>query len=217
MHSTPGSVLPFSQLMMVNSDTPSCSPTSFWVSLSSCLFCLRCSPRVFGARNLGVLRVTRTNGKRATRLCPCGFLGEKRCRCTAEQIARYRGKLSGLLLDRIDLMIEVPAVTEAELSSRAGGEPSAQVRQRVVAARARQMDRQGKTNAGLTPDEVDRHCLPDCQGAQLLKQVMQRLQLSARAYHRVLKVARTVADLAGATHVGGAHVAEAIHYRRNFQ
>jgi magnesium chelatase family protein len=79
------------------------------------------------------------------------------------------------------------------------------------------MDRQGKTNAGLTPDEVDRHCLPDCQGAQLLKQVMQRLQLSARAYHRVLKVARTVADLAGATHVGGAHVAEAIHYRRNFQ
>jgi magnesium chelatase family protein len=79
------------------------------------------------------------------------------------------------------------------------------------------MDRQGKTNAGLTPDEVDRHCLPDCQGAQLLKQAMQRLQLSARAYHRVLKVARTVADLAGATHVGGAHVAEAIHYRRNFQ
>jgi magnesium chelatase family protein len=149
--------------------------------------------------------------------CPCGFLGEKRCRCTAEQIARYRGKLSGPLLDRIDLMIEVPAVAEAELLSRSAGEPSAQVRQRVVAARARQMDRQGKTNAGLSPDEVDRHCLPDCQGAQMLKQAMQRLQLSARAYHRVLKVARTVADLAGAAHVGGAHVAEAIHYRRNFQ
>jgi magnesium chelatase family protein len=149
--------------------------------------------------------------------CPCGYLGEARCRCSSDQVARYRGKLSGPLLDRIDLMIEVPAVAEAELSARSAGETSAQVRDRVVRARAVQIDRQGKANAALAPEEVDRHCLPDCQGAQLLKQAMARLNLSARAYHRVLKVARTVADLASAAHVGGAHVAEAIHYRRSFQ
>jgi magnesium chelatase family protein len=148
--------------------------------------------------------------------CPCGYLGEARCRCTPDQIARYRGKLSGPFLDRVDLMIEVPAVAEAELAARGGGEPSALVRERVTRARATQLARQGKPNAGLGPDEIDRYCLPDCQGAQLLKQAMTRLNLSARAYHRVLKVARSVADLAGATHIGGPHVAEAIHYRRGF-
>jgi YD repeat-containing protein len=91
------------------------------------------------------------------------------------------------------------------------------VRERVLRAREAQVDRQGKPNARLDPDEIDRHCLPDCAGAQLLKQAMSRLDLSARAYHRILKVARTVADLAGAAHIGGPHVAEAIHYRRGFQ
>ncbi len=146
--------------------------------------------------------------------CPCGFLGDPRCRCTPEQVARYRGKLSGPLLDRIDLMIEVPAVPEADLIARGGGESSAVVRQRVIAARERQLERQGKENAHLSPDEIDRHCLPDSAGAALLKQAMQRLELSARAYHRILKVARTIADLAGAALIHGPHIAEAIHYRR---
>jgi magnesium chelatase family protein len=146
--------------------------------------------------------------------CPCGYLGNERCRCTPDQIARYRGKLSGPLLDRIDLMIEVPAVTETELSTRSQGETSATVQARVAAARERQLARQDKPNALLTPDEIDQHCLPDCAGAALLKQAMTRLDLSARAYHRILKVARTIADLTGEYIIRGPHVAEAIQYRR---
>jgi magnesium chelatase family protein len=151
--------------------------------------------------------------------CPCGHLGESRCRCTPDQVAKYRGKLSGPFLDRIDLMVEVPAVPEAELSARAprnDGESSAAVRLRVAAARERQILRQDKPNALLTPDEIDRWCLPDCGGATLLKQAMTQLRLSARAYHRVLKVARTVADLAGEEAIRGPHVAEAVQYRRGF-
>ncbi len=146
--------------------------------------------------------------------CPCGFLGEARCRCTPDQIARYRNKLSGPLLDRIDLLIEVPAVTDAEIATRGEGESSATVRARVVAARERQLVRQDRPNAHLTPDEIDRHCLPDCAGAALLKQAMARLDLSARGYHRILKVARTIADLAGDDIIRGPHIAEAVQYRR---
>jgi magnesium chelatase family protein len=148
--------------------------------------------------------------------CPCGWLGHAsgKCRCTPDQVMRYRGKLSGPLLDRIDLMIDIPAVTEAELSARADGEPSAAVRDRVIAARDRQLARQGRPNAQLTPAEITTHAQPDDSGAQLLKQAMARLSLSARAYHRILKVARSIADLAHAEHVGAPHVAEAIHYRR---
>jgi magnesium chelatase family protein len=151
--------------------------------------------------------------------CPCGWLGHAsgKCRCTPDQIARYRGKLSGPLLDRIDLMLDVPAVDEADLSARGDGEASATVRARVAAARARQQARQGKANALLSPAEVDMHCLPDCAGAALLKRAMQQLGLTARAYHRILKVARTIADLAdlpdGAP-LSAAHIAEAVHYRR---
>ena len=141
---------------------------------------------------------------------------EARCRCTPDQVVRYRGKLSGPLLDRIDLMIHVPGVTEAELSGRGDGDTSAVVRGRVVSARARQLHRQGKPNALLSPDEIARYCLPDAAGADLLKRAMVRLSLSARGYHRVLKVARTVADLADCEQVGAPHVAEAIHYRRGF-
>jgi len=146
--------------------------------------------------------------------CPCGFLGDARCRCTPDQIARYRGKLSGPLLDRIDLMIDVPAVSEAELASRGTGERSDIVRARVLAARERQLVRQGKENAHLSPDEIDAHCQPDAAGAALLKQAMQRFDLSARAYHRILKVARTVADLSGETDIKSLRIAEAIQYRR---
>jgi magnesium chelatase family protein len=148
--------------------------------------------------------------------CPCGWLGHPagKCRCTPDQVARYRGKLSGPLLDRIDLMLDVPAVAEADLSARGDGESSATVRERVTAARSVQIERQGKPNAQLSPDEVDRHARPDDAGAQLLKQAMARLSLTARAYHRILKVARSIADLAGAAQINSAHVAEAIHYRR---
>jgi len=151
--------------------------------------------------------------------CPCGHLGninDGRCRCTPDQVARYRGKLSGPFLDRIDLMIEVPAVAESELSGRNGGEASAPVRERVTACRETQIARQGKPNALLGPDEIERHCQPDPAGAALLKQAMVQLKLSARAYHRVLKVARTIADLAAATTIRSPHIAEAIHYRRGF-
>ncbi|CAG0930943.1 MAG: Competence protein ComM [Rhodocyclaceae bacterium] len=146
--------------------------------------------------------------------CPCGYLGAARCRCTPDQVARYRSKLSGPLLDRIDLHIEVPALAEGELQGKAEGETSAAVRARVAAARAAQLARQGKPNSRLATKEIDRLCAPDAAGAQLLKQAIARLNLSARAYHRVLKVARTIADLAGAERIASAHVAEAIHYRR---
>jgi len=108
----------------------------------------------------------------------------------------------------------VPALVEDELQGRADGESSATVRARVSAARAAQRARQGKPNNRLATKDIDKLCAPDEAGAQLLKQAIARLNLSARAYHRVLKVARTIADLAGAERVTSAHVAEAIHYRR---
>lgn len=156
--------------------------------------------------------------------CPCGWLGHAngKCRCTPDQIARYRSKLSGPFLDRIDLMLEVPAVEATELNQRGNGESSAQVRSRVIAARAIQQQRQGQPNARLTPDEIERYCQPDEAGAALLRQAMQQLGLSARAYHRILKVARTIADLAtvnGNTEerdrpLAAAAIAEAVQYRR---
>ena len=148
--------------------------------------------------------------------CPCGYLGHPggRCRCTPDQVIRYRRKISGPLLDRIDLQVEVPDVPQEDLTRAAEGEPSKAIRVRVASARARQLKRQGRPNATLATREVDKHCAPDAQGATLLKQAITRLGLSARGYHRVLKVARTIADLAGAKSVSAAHVAEAIQYRR---
>lgn len=147
--------------------------------------------------------------------CPCGFLGHPcdKCRCTPDQIARYRNKLSGPLLDRIDLMIEVATPSESELTG-AAGESSASVRQRVAAADQRQQARQGKSNSALGPDEIEQHCQPDAAGSTLLKRALTQLDLSARAYHRVLKVARTIADLADSPDITAAHIAEAVHYRR---
>jgi magnesium chelatase family protein len=148
--------------------------------------------------------------------CPCGYLGHYngKCRCTPDQVARYRSRISGPLLDRIDLHLEVPAVPQEDLSRRADGEASTAIRERVSAARERQLARQGKPNARLAPREIDRHCTPDAPGETLLKQAVSRLGLSARAYHRVLKVARTIADLAGHERIASVHVAEAIQYRR---
>lgn len=149
--------------------------------------------------------------------CPCGHLGDPRraCRCTPDQVARYRARLSGPLLDRIDLTVEVPAIATEALLGSPPGESSAAVRVRVIAARALQAARQACPNARLPAGEIERHCRPDAGGEALLRQAMQRLDLSARAYHRVLRVARTLADLAGAVRPGAAHVAEAIQYRRN--
>ncbi|WP_153110435.1 YifB family Mg chelatase-like AAA ATPase [Propionivibrio limicola] len=148
--------------------------------------------------------------------CPCGHHGDPkgRCRCTPDQVSRYRGKLSGPLLDRIDLQIEVPALPAEALQQAPDGESSATVRARVMQARERQMRRQQKTNARLETREIDTHCQPDETGAALLKSAVTRLHLSARAYHRVLKVARSIADLAGSDAILAPHVAEAIQYRR---
>ena len=148
--------------------------------------------------------------------CPCGYLGHPsgKCHCSPDQVARYRSRLSGPLLDRIDLHIQVPALPEAELTGTQSGEPSAAVRARVTAARERQLARQGKPNSQLAGREIDRHCFLDEAGQTLLKHAITRLDLSARAYHRVLKLARTVADLAGQERISAAHLAEAIQYRR---
>lgn len=148
--------------------------------------------------------------------CPCGYLGHYngRCRCTPDQVARYRSRISGPLLDRIDLQIEVPALPQDDLTRTGGSEASATVRLRTGDARARALARQLKPNALLATREIDQHCVPDAEGATMLKQAILRLGLSARAYHRILKVARTIADLAGAASVAGSHVAEAIQYRR---
>lgn len=148
--------------------------------------------------------------------CPCGYLGHpnNKCRCTPDQVARYCARISGPLLDRIDLQIEVPALPESELTAAASGEPSAVVRARVEAARQRQIQRQGKANFLLNTAEIDTLCAPDRAGLNLLKQAISRLSLSARAYHRILKVARTIADLAGETAILTPHIAEAVQYRR---
>ena len=148
--------------------------------------------------------------------CPCGYLGHVsgKCRCTPDQIIRYRGRISGPLLDRIDLQIEVPGIPADALRNSAPGESSSEVQARVERARALQLARQGKPNALLAPKEIDKHCQPDAAGDALLRQAIARLNLSARAYHRVLKVARTIADLADAESLAANHIAEAIGYRR---
>ncbi len=125
-----------------------------------------------------------------------------------------RGKLSGPFLDRIDLIIEVPAVSAEQLADKPDGESSATVRQRVETASERQQQRQQKPNARLSTKVVDSLCQPDASGQKLLQQASSRLDLSARAWHRILRVARTIADLAGSDHIGASHVAEAIQYRR---
>ena len=151
--------------------------------------------------------------------CPCGHLGDPRheCRCTSHGVERYRGRISGPLLDRIDLHVEVPAVGLAELRSPAG-EPTAAVAARVAAARELQLRRLGResaapVNAALGPEAVGLHASPDAAGRRLLDAAFERLGLSARALHRILKVARTIADLAGSAEVRAPHVAEAIQYR----
>jgi magnesium chelatase family protein len=151
--------------------------------------------------------------------CPCGFLGDtvRECRCTPQQIARYRDRLSGPLRDRLDLTVDVPALPPDALSATAAGEASAPIRARVVAARQRQIERYAadgvRTNAELTPALMSRYCVMDTSAARLLSAAVGRMALSARGYDRVRKVARTIADLAGAETIAGDHVAEALQFR----
>ena len=149
--------------------------------------------------------------------CPCGYLGHAsgRCRCTPDAVLRYHGRLSGPLLDRIDLQIEVPAMAPALLGTKmVAGASTAAIAERVAAAFALQLARQGKANHLLANNEIAQHCRLDTAGEQLLHGAMLRLHWSARTYHRVLCVARSIADLAGNTAISQAHVAEAIQYRR---
>ena len=148
--------------------------------------------------------------------CPQGYdcdLGEH-CRCTPEQQRRHRSRLSAPLLDRIDMQIEVPRVPHAMLAERtAAGEPSEVVRRRVVACRDRQFERQGCANANLGHRALEQVCRLGPAEQRLLEQAMERFRLSARAYHRILKVTRTIADLGGAEAIEGAHLMEALAYR----
>jgi magnesium chelatase family protein len=151
--------------------------------------------------------------------CPCGFLGDpiRVCRCTAPQIARYRDRLSGPLRDRLDLTVDVPALPPDMLGGTAGGEPSASVRARVVAARTRQAERYSgedvRTNAELTPALMATHCATNRAARRVLDAAVHRLSLSARGYDRVRKVARTIADLSDCEAIGGDAVAEALQFR----
>jgi magnesium chelatase family protein len=153
--------------------------------------------------------------------CPCGYFGDatKPCSCSASTVARYQRRISGPLLDRMDIYVEVPRVDYEKLAATSSGEPSYAVRERVEAARRRQTDRFAGTrlacNAEMTPVEVRKHCQGSLDDAalSLVRLATDQLGLSARAFHRTLKLSRTIADLAGSEVISAAHVAEAVQYR----
>jgi magnesium chelatase family protein len=170
--------------------------------------------------NMAFLSSGRSSSRMATQGCPCGNYGNSttECTCNAGQIQKYVGKISGPLLDRIDIHVEVPAVKYNELASKRTGENSSVIRKRVIAARAMQADRFNKrkglfSNADMDSKEIKEFCQIDQSGADLLKMAMNRLGLSARAYDRILKVSRTIADLGASTDIHQEHLSEAIQYR----
>jgi magnesium chelatase family protein len=192
----------------------------------------------FNRRTLEVLRqpledgaVTISRAKTATRFpadfmlvaalnpCPCGYRGDPRrqCQCTAPQIERYMSKVSGPLLDRIDIHLEVPAVPFRELSGRRAGTSSGEMREAVLAARLRQAERfrecGTRCNARMSSRQIREHCRLEPASAELLRAAVSDLGLSARAHDKVLRVARTVADLDASETIGCGHVSEAINYR----
>jgi magnesium chelatase family protein len=151
--------------------------------------------------------------------CPCGYFGDpvRECTCSHSTVTRYQKRISGPLLDRIDIHVEMPRVEFEKLADERAGEPSEDIRERVTAARQRQGDRFTETalacNAEMGPGEVRQYCLLDDAGRALVRQAMSQLLLSARAFHRVLKLARTIADLAGEADMAPSHLAEALQYR----
>jgi magnesium chelatase family protein len=193
----------------------------------------------FGPRTLEVLRqpiedkivtISRASGTltfpanfvliAAMNPCPCGFYGDpvKACTCTPAKISQYRSRISGPLMDRIDIHLDVPRVDYDKLMSIERGEPSSQVRERVERARAHQRKRFSNqrglyANADMRTGDIQKFCILTDAARQVLELSVRRMQLSARAYHRVLKLSRTIADLAGSTLIEVEHVAEAIQYR----
>ncbi len=178
----------------------------------------------------GLLTISRANGSLtfpakvmlvgAMNPCPCGFYGDnlQSCSCSSSSIVRYRNRLSGPLIDRIDIHVEVPRVEYEKLSGRQQAEPSKSVRGRIEEARKRQRERFAgstkiKNNAEMGPADVKEHCELDSASEGLMKSAMQQLKLSARGFHRVLKLARTIADLTAAERIEVAHLAEALQYR----
>ena len=154
------------------------------------------------------------NDNLATHLCPCGHYGSSRCRCTPDQINRYKEKISGPLLDRIDLQVQVPAIPGKQLlEGKTDGESSAVIQQRVIKARDIQLNRCGKINAHLSAPEVKQYCQLNQEQKDLMQQAIDKLGLSARGFHRVLKVARTIADLEGCKKLETGHISEALGYR----
>jgi magnesium chelatase family protein len=151
--------------------------------------------------------------------CPCGFLGDpkRECACTHLQIQRYRSKISGPLLDRIDIHMEVPPVQFKDLAFNSGGEASTGILNRVKVARRRQSDRFDRTkthtNSGMTSRQIRKFCQLDSDSSEILEKAMDRFGLSARAHSRILKISRTIADLEGVPDIHVSHVAEAIQYR----
>jgi magnesium chelatase family protein len=151
--------------------------------------------------------------------CPCGWSGHPsgKCHCTSEAVARYQDRISGPLQDRIDMQIEVAAMAPETMGALADGEATETIAARVGHAYALQLARQRKSNHRLNTREVDRHCRLDAAGEKILRGAMEHMQWSARAYHRVLKVARTIADLDGTPRILAEHVGEAVQYRRGLR
>lgn len=148
--------------------------------------------------------------------CPCGyaFNQDSRCQCSTEAIKRYQNRISGPLLDRIDLHIDVPPLKAQELHDKSDVENSSQVRERVTQAYQLQMQRQGHLNQALSPKQLETHALLDEASSQILDQAQQRLNLSARAYHRIIRVSRSIADLSQSEQIQSQHLSEALSYRR---
>ncbi len=151
--------------------------------------------------------------------CPCGFFSDPlhECRCSPQQIQKYRSKISGPLMDRIDIHVEVPAVPYKDLMIETASEASLDIRQRVTAARAFQTQRFSRakiySNAQMNNRQIKKYCAIDAASSQLLESAIEKLGLSARAYHRILKIARTIADLDGASAIKTEHISEAVQYR----
>ena len=162
-----------------------------------------------------------TNGKKATRLCPCGYFGdsESECTCTLEKVKKYQQRVSGPLLDRIDLHVEVNRLSKIERSqllsqTRRPEESSAALREIVAKCQARQYKRSGKMNAHLNQADIRQFCTLQKQDGEMLESAIESLKLSIRAYFRILKIARTIADLDASDNINSAHLLEAINYRK---